>query len=67
MERANVDTDTATPADCVLLGVVVFASVLATGPLLAAEEAAVVLAATGWSDGWLIFMVFSKTTIYVAS
>jgi hypothetical protein len=66
MERASVDTVTATPADCVLLLAAVFASVLATGPLLAAE-AALVLTATGLSEGWLIFMVFSKTTVYVAS
>jgi hypothetical protein len=67
MDRANVDTDTATPADWVLLDAVVFASVLAAGPLLAAVEAAVVLAATELFKGWLMFMVFSKTTVYVAS
>jgi hypothetical protein len=67
IERASVDTVTAMPADWVLLVAPVFASVLAVGPLLAAKDAALLLTATGLSEVWLIFMVFSKTTIYVAS
>jgi hypothetical protein len=67
IERARLDTVTATPADCVLLDATVFASALADGPALAAKAAALLLTATGLSEGWLIFMVFSKTTGDVAS
>jgi len=61
-----VDTVTATPKDWVLFVAVDLASKLALGPALTAKDAALLLMAAGLSEGELIFMVLSKTTIYVA-
>jgi hypothetical protein len=40
---------------------------LAATPFFAAMASALLFRATALSGGWLIFMVFSKTTVYVAS
>jgi hypothetical protein len=61
------DTVTATPADCVPFDAADFAGAPAAEPVLGAVDATLLLSTTGLSEGWLIFMVFSKTTVYVAS
>jgi hypothetical protein len=61
------DTDTATPADCVLFDADVWASTVALGPFLAADETALLLTANEVSGADVIFMMTSKTTINVVS
>jgi hypothetical protein len=67
MDRVRDETVTATPVGGVVRAGADLTGVPATGPFLVVSDAALLLRATEFSVGWLIFMVFSKTTGDVAS
>lgn len=67
MDRVKDDTVTATPEGEAGREGADLTGTPAVWPLLVVKEAALLLSATELSVGWLIFMVFSKTTGDVAS